>query len=206
MTRQDDEIRLRHMLDNAREAIAVTVGRSRSDLDADRLIEIIGEAAARVPADFQSAHDQIPWPQIVAMRNRLVHGYDEVDLDVLWDTITTLGMMICFYYGITAFACVWYFRRQWTDSVRSFFFTLLFPLVGGVILVALFVITLVESLDPDYGSGTEWFGVGSVFVLGVVIIGLGLIIMFWQAMKRPAFFRGETLSLEAPESLRRTRR
>jgi amino acid transporter len=129
-----------------------------------------------------------------------------VNENVLWDTITTLGMMICFYYGITAFACVWYFRKQWTDSVRSFFFTLLFPLVGGIILVALFVITLVESLDPDYGSGTEWFGLGSVFVLGVGIIGLGLVIMFWQAVKRPAFFRGETLSLDAPESLRRTRR
>jgi amino acid transporter len=129
-----------------------------------------------------------------------------VNENVLWDTITTLGMMICFYYGITAFACVWYFRKQWFDSARSFFFTLLFPLVGGIILLVLFGITLVESLDPDYGSGTEWFGVGSVFVLGVVIIGLGLVIMIWQAIKRPAFFRGETLSLEAPASLRRARR
>ena len=54
--------------------------------------------------------------------------------DVLWDTILTLGMMICFYYGITAFACVWYFRKQWFDSTRNVFFTFLFPLVGGVIL------------------------------------------------------------------------
>ena len=95
MTRHDDEIRLRHMLDHAREAIAVTAGRSRSDLDTDRLlelalvrlVEIIGEAAARVTADFQSTHGQIPWPQVIAMRNRLVHGYDEVDFDILWDTI-----------------------------------------------------------------------------------------------------------------------
>jgi amino acid transporter len=129
-----------------------------------------------------------------------------INENVLWDTITTLGMMICFYYGITAFACVWYFRRQWFDSARTFFFTLLFPLVGGVILVALFVITLVESLDPAYGSGTEWFGLGSVFVLGVLIIGLGIVIMIWQAIKRPAFFRGETLGIDAPESLRRARR
>jgi protein-S-isoprenylcysteine O-methyltransferase Ste14 len=78
--------------------------------------------------------------------------------------------------------------------------------VGGVILVALFVITLVESLDPAYGSGTEWFGLGSVFVLGVLIIGLGIVIMIWQAIKRPAFFRGETLGIDAPESLRRARR
>ncbi|MDF2563252.1 MAG: amino acid transporter, partial [Microbacterium sp.] len=46
-----------------------------------------------------------------------------VSEDTLWDTILTLGMMICFYYGITAFACVWYFRKQWFDSTRNFFFT-----------------------------------------------------------------------------------
>ena len=50
------------------------------------------------------------------------------------------------------------------------------------------------------------YGLGSVFVLGVGIIGLGLVIMIWQAIKRPAYFRGETLSLDAPASLRRARR
>jgi uncharacterized protein with HEPN domain len=95
MTRHDDGIRLRHMLDHAREAIAIGEGRSREDLETDRLlelglvrlIEIIGEAAARVTTEFRSAHPAVPWPQVVAMRNRLVHGYDEVDLDVLWDTV-----------------------------------------------------------------------------------------------------------------------
>ena len=126
--------------------------------------------------------------------------------DVLWDTITTLGMMICFYYGITAFACVWYFRKQWFDSARNFFFTFLFPLVGGVILGVLFVTTLIDSMDPDYGSGSNIGGVGLVFILGMVVIGLGVVIMIWQAIKRPAFFRGETLSLDAPASLRRRAR
>ncbi|MCS3842801.1 APC family permease [Microbacterium sp. AK031] len=123
--------------------------------------------------------------------------------DVLWDTITALGMMICFYYGITAFACVWYFRKQWFDSARTFFFTLLFPLVGGIILAALFVMTLVDSMNPDYGSGSNIAGVGLVFILGVTVIVLGIIIMIWQAIKRPAFFRGETLAMDAPSSLRR---
>jgi len=95
MTRHDDNVRLRHMLDNTREAMAIAADRRRADLDGDRLlelglvrlIEIVGEAAAKVTDDFRSDHPQIPWPQIVAMRNRLVHGYDEIDLDVLWDTI-----------------------------------------------------------------------------------------------------------------------
>jgi amino acid transporter len=125
-----------------------------------------------------------------------------VSNDVLQDTILTLGMMICFYYGLTAFACVWYFRKQWFDSVRSVFFTFLFPLVGGVILAVLFVTTLVDSMDPDYGSGSNIAGVGLVFVLGVAIIVIGIAIMVWQAIRRPAFFRGETLSMDAPPSAR----
>ena len=125
--------------------------------------------------------------------------------DVLWDTITTLGMMICFYYGITAFACVWYFRKQWFDTTRNLFFTFLFPLIGGIILLFLFGKTLIDSMDPDYGSGSNIGGLGLVFILGVVVIGVGIVIMIWQAIKRPAFFRGETISLEAPASLRRPR-
>jgi amino acid transporter len=128
-----------------------------------------------------------------------------VSVSVLTDTILTLGMMICFYYGLTAFACVWYFRRQWFDSVRNVFFTFLFPLIGGVILAVLFVTTLIDSMNPDYGSGSQLFGVGLVFILGVVIIVLGVVIMVWQAVRRPAFFRGETLAIDAPASTRRRR-
>jgi amino acid transporter len=126
-----------------------------------------------------------------------------VSENTLWDTILTLGMMICFYYGITAFACVWYFRRQWFDSARNVFFTFLFPLIGGIILAALFVTTLIDSMDPAYGSGAEIGGVGIVFVLGVLIILVGVVVMIWQAIRRPAFFRGETLATDAPPSLRR---
>lgn len=126
--------------------------------------------------------------------------------DVLWDTITTLGMMICFYYGLTAFACVWYFRKQWFDSVRNVFFTFLFPLIGGVILGILFFTTLIDSMDPGYGSGSNILGVGLVFVLGMVILVAGFVIMLVQAKLRPSFFRGETLSTDAPASIGRRRR
>ncbi len=128
-----------------------------------------------------------------------------VSEDTLWDTILTLGMMICFYYGLTAFACVWYFRKQWFDSVRNVFFTFLFPLVGGVILAVLFFTTLIDSMDPAYGSGSQIGGIGIVFILGMVIIGVGIVIMIWQAIKRPAFFRGETLAMDAPPSARKAR-
>lgn len=71
-------------------------GRERADLDRDRLfnlalvrlLEIIGEAANRVPEENRSQIPGIPWPQIVSLRNRLIHGYDEVDFDILWRIVT----------------------------------------------------------------------------------------------------------------------
>lgn len=126
-----------------------------------------------------------------------------VSENTLWDTILALGMLICFYYGLTAFACVWYFRHQWFDSARDFLFKMLFPLVGGVILSILFVITLVDTMDPAYGSGSEVGGVGLVFVLGVAVIVIGVVLMIWQAVRRPAFFRGRLLGVGAPPSARR---
>lgn len=95
MTRHDDEVRLRHMLDHAQEALSMVRGKKRQDLGQNRilelalvrLIEIIGEAAARVTPEGQEKYSSIPWPQIIGMRNRLIHGYNQVDLDVLWDTI-----------------------------------------------------------------------------------------------------------------------
>jgi uncharacterized protein with HEPN domain len=92
---KDDRIRLRHMLEAAKEVLSFAENRTREDLDNDRilelalvrLIEVVGEAAARVSPEGCKKHSRIPWSEIVGMRNRLVHGYDQVDLDVLWDTI-----------------------------------------------------------------------------------------------------------------------
>jgi uncharacterized protein with HEPN domain len=53
-----------------------------------RLLEIVGEAAGRVSETTRSRFPQIEWTQIVALRNRLIHGYDEVDCDILWTIVT----------------------------------------------------------------------------------------------------------------------
>ena len=95
MSRRDVTITLRQMLDHAQKAVTLSRGRKRSDLDEDltfnlaltRLIEIIGEAANRVPDEFQDDHPEIPWIEIIGMRNRLIHGYDEVDFDFLWNVV-----------------------------------------------------------------------------------------------------------------------
>ena len=96
MSRHSGAIRLRHMLDHAREAAAIGQGKTRSDLSRERLlelalvrlVEIVGEAAARVPKETQSKYPSIPWPDLIGMRNKVIHEYDRVDLDILWNTVT----------------------------------------------------------------------------------------------------------------------
>jgi uncharacterized protein with HEPN domain len=95
MPERNENIGLRHMLDHAREATALVQGKTRSDLDSDRvlnlalirLLEIVGEAANRVSKEARALHPEIPWPQIIGLRNRLIHGYDAVDNDILWQIL-----------------------------------------------------------------------------------------------------------------------
>ncbi|MFI5166782.1 MAG: DUF86 domain-containing protein [Thermoanaerobaculales bacterium] len=84
------------MLDAAREAVAFARDRTRADLSNDRqlvlalvkCIEIVGEAASQTTAEGRQLAPELPWANIVAMRNRLVHAYFDVDLDRVWETIT----------------------------------------------------------------------------------------------------------------------
>ncbi|KQR00437.1 amino acid transporter [Arthrobacter sp. Leaf141] len=121
-----------------------------------------------------------------------------VSENVLNDTILALGLMICFYYALTAFACTWYFRYSVFSSVRNFFMRLLFPVMGGLVLTLVFLQTAVDSWSPDFGSGSEVFGVGLVFILGVGILALGAVFMVIMAKVRPGFFHGETLRKDTP--------
>lgn len=95
MQRKEDIIRLRHMLDAARDALSFTAGKARGDLDAGKMlchslvrcIEIIGEAASRVSLEGQAEFPRVPWKKIVNMRNRLVHAYYDINLDTVWNTV-----------------------------------------------------------------------------------------------------------------------
>jgi uncharacterized protein with HEPN domain len=88
--------RIRHMRDAATAAVIFATGKERADLETDlmfqfatvRALEIMGEAAARLPDETRVAHPEIPWSNIIGMRNRLVHGYFDVDMDIVWNTVT----------------------------------------------------------------------------------------------------------------------
>ena len=93
---KSDIIRLRHMFDAAKEAAAFIQEEERASLDVDRKlvlalmksIEIIGEAATKITKECQEDFPQIPWPNIIGMRNRLIHAYFDVNLEILWKTVT----------------------------------------------------------------------------------------------------------------------
>lgn len=96
MTRHDDVVTLKQLLDHARELAELAFGRTESDLANDRLLylaalqllQIVGEAANRLSAEFIGAHAAMPWAEIIALRNRLIHGYNDVHSGIIWRVIT----------------------------------------------------------------------------------------------------------------------
>jgi len=96
MGQVSDADRMRHMLEFACKVRDLSRQRMREDLESDelyslamaRLLEILGEAASRVSKARQSRHTEIPWAQIVGLRNRLIHGYDTIDPDIVWKILT----------------------------------------------------------------------------------------------------------------------
>lgn len=85
------------MRDAADKAVAFARGKTRHDLEADellrlgltKLVEIVGEAAKQVGGETRTAHPQVPWSAAARMRDRLVHHYFDIDLDILWATVAT---------------------------------------------------------------------------------------------------------------------
>ena len=95
MSRRDPLVAVQQMRDHAQRVLTATQDRVRSDLDDDefmeaaliRWMEVLGEAARRVPDDFRARYPHVPWRQTTDLRNVLIHGYDTVDVDALWRII-----------------------------------------------------------------------------------------------------------------------
>lgn len=94
---KSDLVRLQHVLEAARKATELSAGKTRADLDTDEvlrfplihLLELVGEAATGVSVELREREPEVPWAKIIALRNRLIHGYFDVDLSIVWDTIQT---------------------------------------------------------------------------------------------------------------------
>ena len=84
------------MIDASEKVVGFVAGKSRLDLDRDdmlhfawaRGITIIGEAAMKVSVATRETTPAIPWRNMIGMRNRTVHAYADIDLDLVWKTVT----------------------------------------------------------------------------------------------------------------------
>lgn len=142
-------------------------------------------SANKVPAVAVLVSAGISWVFYAAVKGVSTH--------FIADTVAAIGMIICFYYAITAFATPWYFRRQVLQSGRNALFQGVLPFAGGVVLSVIFVTTFLSSLDPAYGSGSVWHGINVVFLIAAGILAIGLGAMLACARTMPAFFRGQIL-------------
>lgn len=145
-----------------------------------------------IPAKFAEVHPKYKSPSFALIVSGVIAAVFYavmrfVSKDALWDTITALGLMVCFYYGITAFACVWYFRREAFSSLKTFFMKIFMPGLGGILLFIIFIKTTILSLDPDFGSGADIGGIGLVFIMGTGLLVLGVVTMIVMA-----FFYGRS--------------
>jgi len=127
-------------------------------------------------------------------------GLTLVSTNILFDSIAALGLMIAFYYGLTGFACAWYYRRALTHSLSGFLLAGVAPFVGGSILAFVFVRSCFDLGRADAGS-TTYFGIGSPLVIGVGFLLLGVVLMgIWRAAGHAEFFRRRP-SAAAPDAL-----
>ncbi|GGN74280.1 putative amino acid permease [Streptomyces albiflavescens] len=125
--------------------------------------------------------------------------------NVLADSIGSVGLVIAFYYGLTGFACVWYYRRVLTRRPHDLWTKGVMPALGGVLLLYFFVNACVVYSAADYGS-TSWTlpfpprrQLGGVFVTGIGALLLGAVLMLAYQVIRPAFFHKETIPVSAYE-------
>jgi amino acid transporter len=114
-----------------------------------------------------------------------------VSENVLADSIAAVGLLIAFYYGLTGFACVWYFRQRLRG--RDLWVKGVLPGLGGSMLLVAFVLSAIDYLDPEAGETAVFGAVGGVFVIGIGALALGAGLMVAYSRVAPPFFRGATL-------------
>ena len=129
-----------------------------------------------------------------------------VSPNLLTALIGSVGLMIAFYYGLTGFACVWFYRKHLTRSGRDLMMRGVVPLLGGLSLTAVFVYGLIQYAKPDWltdndGNNVTILGYGAVAVVGVGALLLGLVVMGAWWIASPAFFHGLTLSRRSSADL-----
>ncbi len=164
-----------------------------------------------IPAPFSKIHPKYLTPSVATVAMGVVSTafyvlFTLISSNLLTALIGSVGVMIAFYYALTGFACVWFYRRELTSTARNFFMRGLIPLTGGLALGAVFVYGITQYLKPDWltddqGHNITIFGYGAVAVVGIGALALGLALMTLRRIIAPGFFHGLTLARKASVDL-----
>jgi len=127
-----------------------------------------------------------------------------ISTNLLSALIGSIGLMIAFYYGLTGFACVWFYRRTLFASAKNFLLRGLFPFLGGAMLLAIFFYGLISFAAPDWltddnGNNVTILGIGAQAVVGVGGLLIGAVLMLIWRWRKPDFFQGKTLTKQSAD-------
>jgi amino acid transporter len=164
-----------------------------------------------IPSTFGRVHKRFLTPTtstvamgVVSIALYVAMNYLSSGSSVIGDSVSALGAMIAFYYGLTGFACVWYYRKTLTESARSLWLRGILPLLGGLILWFCMVWFIWYNWITPSNSYTTWTFpgthkvIGGVIILIVASVVLGVVLMLVYSAIQPDFFRGKTLNRDTP--------
>jgi len=157
-----------------------------------------------LPKAFTRIHPRFLTPTVATVVMGVVSAvfyvlFTLVSSSLLLALIGSVGLMIAFYYGLTGFACVWFYRKTLTNSARDLLMRGVLPFAGGAILFAAFGYALktyaaADWLTDDAGNNVTILGFGAVAVVGIAALLLGLVLMLvWRVMAPDYFTPGEPL-------------
>ena len=149
-------------------------------------------AHGAIPAWFARMHPRFRTPTIATLVMGGVSALfyvllTAVSKNVLADSAASVGLLIAFYYGLTGFACVWYFRRDLLTSGHALLVKGILPLVGGLTLLGAFVLSI-KSYWPAASSYSSFHGIGGIFLIGAGSLVIGVVVMLITARFLPRYF------------------
>ena len=149
-------------------------------------------AHGAIPAWFARMHPRYRTPTTATLVMGLVSALffvllTSVSKNVLADSAASVGLLIAFYYGLTGFACVWFFRRELLTSAHALLVKGILPLIGGLTLLGAFVLSI-KSYWPAASSYSSFGGIGGIFLIGAGSLVIGVIVMLITARFLPRYF------------------
>ena len=158
-----------------------------------------------IPQKFARIHERFLTPTWATVGMGIISAifyllFTLVSINLLTALIGSVGLMIAFYYGLTGFACAWFYRKTFMKSGRDFVMRFLLPLLGGIILFGAFLYALKVYAAADWlvdadGNNVTIFGIGAVAVVGIGALVVGVVLMLVQRGTTPEYFAGQTLPM-----------